>query len=419
MMTLLAATLIALAPGEAAAPLNLEGARAVAVERAAAVEEATWQAEAADGVADSALQGALPSVSAFGSVSTGAGLTSFGIERQVSTQIGLGFTGSWRILSPEAWAASRSARRTAEGREALLTWARVSARRDATAAYAEALAAQATAAALAEAEADARRALTAVTSLVEAGLRPPADVDRARADALSLAARAAEARGRSATACANLEVLLTLPVDGRCQLAPVAWAEPQPAPAGEHPALVASRAAVGAAQASGREAWARHLPDAGVSATAAEYILPGVGAGFGWSTTFDLQVPLTLITGGMGDVRASRYGVAVADSRLREQARSLELSLITAQATWDAAQAALTARQGALEAAESAWRQLDQRYAAGLVGITDWLSARQARVEAQVALIAAQAALGVALAELEAARGVVGDRDPSLELDRP
>ncbi len=131
-----------------------------------------------------------------------------------------------------------------------------------------------------------------------------------------------------------------------------------------------------------------------------------MGEGFGWSATFDVQVPLTLATGGLGDVKAAKADVARAQSQLADQARTLDMTRLSAEANHRAALAALEAREGALRAAEAAWTQVDARYRAGLVGVNEWLDARRARSEGEIALVEARAQVGIALAEVEAARGV-------------
>src|SRR5690606_29519476 len=106
---------------------------------------------------------------------TGAGLTSFGFERPVATQVGVGVSGRWALVAPGAWAAADAARHTVRGTDALLAWTRVTARRDATLAVAELWSAEAEQAAWQAAADDAARADEAVQSLVSSGLRPAAD----------------------------------------------------------------------------------------------------------------------------------------------------------------------------------------------------------------------------------------------------
>jgi outer membrane protein TolC len=105
-------------------------------------------------------------------------------------------------------------------------------------------------------------------------------------------------------------------------------------------------------------------------------------------------------------VRAASAAQRRAQAELDNQERALAVSQVSADGALQAALAGLEARQQALVAAEEAWSQVDERYRAGLSPIADWLAARRGLQNARVGRARAQAAVGVAVAELEAARGV-------------
>ncbi|TNE92717.1 MAG: hypothetical protein EP330_00740, partial [Deltaproteobacteria bacterium] len=168
--------------------MDLDEVRARAVEAAIAVETAEARRTMANSQAWSAVGDTLPSVTGFASVSTGQGFTSFGFERPVQTQTGVGARGQWVLLSPQRWAAAAAARQDLRGQSAMLEWARVDARREATARYAAWWSASRELAARDTAAEDAARAAEAVEALVVAEIRPAAEGARARAEALTAAA---------------------------------------------------------------------------------------------------------------------------------------------------------------------------------------------------------------------------------------
>ncbi|MCB9761365.1 MAG: TolC family protein [Alphaproteobacteria bacterium] len=397
--------LLLLALPQGALALDLGEARRVAAERSLAVERARADADAAAGDAGVVLAGSLPSVVGFADASTGAGLTAFGFPRPIQNQLGVGLTASWTLVDPGGWAAASAARRTARGQSAMVDWAMVDARRAATSTYAAALAASEEVAALRVAWEDAREAADAVASLAEAGLRPPADAAQARAAAAVLHSRLLEAEGRAGARCAELQGLIRAEVNGRCALDPVQWAPALEGPA-EHPALVAAREALGAAEATRTAAVLDRAPTVSASATGAQYAVTGGESGPGWSASVGVDVPIVAGGAGAREIQADRARVRAAEAALDDQRQALDVARVSAELRLQAARAGLEAREEALTAAQAALELVDERYANELEDITAWLAARQARDNAAVALAQAQAELGAALAEVEAARGV-------------
>lgn len=383
--------------------LTLQEAQSIAEDHSFAVEQALALADASGADAGVVLASALPSVVAFADASTGAGFTSFGFERPVRSQFGVGVQGRWTLVAPSTWAAASAARRVAEGQRAMAEWTRVEARRQATVAYALALSAAQEAELSAAAERDALQAEAAIQSMVEAGLRPPAELSQVHAAAASARADRVAASGEARARCAELQGLLRQDLTGVCDLEEPHWvsAEAQ----GEHPAIVAAAAALGAAEASTASAWLGLAPTVEVQGTAAEYIA-GESGGPGWSASVGADLPLFSGGAAVREGQAARSREDAARLALEQQRVALQVTEAAASLRLEAARESLSAREDAYAAAEAALLRVDERYRAGLVGVTDWLTARAARDSAAMALAGARAELGVAVAELEAARGV-------------
>lgn len=384
--------------------VDLDSAREQAVARAIAVEQAQAEVDRAEGTFWVARSGALPSVELFASTSTGAGLTSFGFDRPVRTQAAFGATGSWTLIAPETWASGTAARHSMKGQRAMLDWSRVSARRDATVAVAELWAAQEVAAALSASVDDAERALAAVQSRVDNGLRPPADAARSEAVVASLRARAIQAEGEVAASCAALFSLLRQDVPQTCSLVSPERQEPLTSDT-RHPALVAADEALAAAQAARSAAIYGRLPTVSVTGTVGEYFA-GDQNGLGWSAGAQASVPLVSGGAGVGD---NAVAVAVRErARLAVEGeeRRLQAARVAAQARYDAADASMTALSSSVRAADAALQMVDSRYTEGLESLDVWLGARRERDDARVALAQGRAATLMALAELESVSGV-------------
>lgn len=391
--------------GGAAWALSLDEARATATDQAVAVEQARATRDAAEARAWVATAEGLPAVVGFGSVNTGAGFTAFGFPRPVQTQAGAGVRGSWTLISPAAWGAARAARQTASGQGAMVAWAMVEARRSATSAFSATRGAQDVVTALEQGQADAERAAEAVSAQVQAGLRPPADGARASAEAAALKADLAAARGTAQARCAELQALLRMEITASCTLDGPGAEQPAEGP-GAHPALTAAQATLGASGAARSAATGALLPTLSADGTAAWYTTDEGGGGAGWSTGLDLSVPLMASGAAARGIAAARAEEAVARLSLEDQERALRVALASADARLRGAREARRARVAARDAADAALQLVAERYANGLSPLTDWVDARRQRDAARVAFALAEAELGAAIAELEAARGV-------------
>jgi outer membrane protein TolC len=385
--------------------MDLEEVRDRATRQAISVEQARARRDAADGRAWMATAENLPAVVGFVSGGTGAGFTAFGFPRPVQSQLGAGLRGTWALLSPADWGAASAARQTAAGQAALLDWAVVEARRDGTSAFVAAAASAEVHAALEQAFADAMRAEIAVAGQVEAGLRPPADGARAKAERAALEADLATAGWQRRARCGELLALLREDPTGSCDLnpgdVPAAAAGPS-----AHPALLAARATLSAARSEVHAATGALAPRLDASAGTAWYATSAGSGGPGWSAALDLTVPLVASGAGAASRSAERAEATLAELALEDQERGLRVALATAEARLDAARVGLSARERAREAAAAGLTLVEQRYHNGLAPLTDWIDARRQRDAAAVALARARAELGAAVAELEAARGV-------------
>ncbi len=384
--------------------VELDDVRARATDVAIGVARADAEAHRRRGLTWQATSGTLPQVNLFANASTGQGLTAFGFERPVQLQAAAGVTGTWTLVAPGTWAGAVAARHSRRGADALLDWSRVMARRDATVAVAELWAAQGERVAWTRAAEDAQRALSAVDELVAAGLRPPADAARTRAVALQAEAQRVAAEGRVAGRCARLHALLRDPPSSACTDVVVPELEVGSAE-GTHPALVAAEEALQAARAGLSKAVLDRTPTVGANGTAAHYVA-GDANGFGWSA--GVQATLPVLSGGAGEGGRVAALAARDDAALAYEAQQLELDAarIEAEAGHDAARAALDALSQADAAAEEALQLTDARYRQGLERVEAWVAARRARDEAAAAHARGRAAWLVAVAELEAVRGV-------------
>jgi outer membrane protein TolC len=195
------------------------------------------------------------------------------------------------------------------------------------------------------------------------------------------------------------------PVDGTCDLQAPIWADPVEGPP-SHPALEAAQAAL---RGAGADVFAATAAGPTVSATGnAAWYATEAGSGPGWSAGAEARMPL--VTGGRGlaGISRARAEKNIATLALEEQERALRVALRSNTARHEAARLAMTARRVALKAAQEALVLVEERYRTGTVDVTAWMDVRRSRDAAAVAFARAEAEVGTALAELEAARGVVG-----------
>jgi len=395
--------------------LDLDEARAKATTRAIEVQRDEAAVERARAGDLQALAGALPQIGLFAEASVASGPNPFG--RFTSQQVQVGVSGEWRLIDPSAWSAKAAARSSVHGAQALLDWSRVTARRDATIRYAEAVAAVEVAEALRTAEQDAQRAAAGVQSLTRAGLRPRADAAQAEAAAAALTAQRVAAEGEIGATCAALQSLIGVAIDGHCELAaPSTWPDAGTTDA-LHPALRAAEAALQTARRDRGATLAESAPAIVATGSVAQNEGSAIVGGdtdnardlSGLSLSAGLRADVPLIGSGsrIGRIKEATADRTTAAVALEEQERLLAWGRVAAEAHFAAALAAAEASSESVRAASEALELVEARYQQGLDGLTTWLDARRARDEALVALAEARAEQGRALAELEANRGIL------------
>lgn len=385
--------------------LDLDEARTQAMAQAVGVLAAEAEADALRGDLREGRERLLPSLSGFAQANTGAGLTPFGFERPVRTLYAVGVEGRWSVINPSAWVRITQARRTATSAEALLDWARLQARRDATVAYARAWSSVGEVDALKTAVEDATSLRDAIADLVNSGLRPTADLARAEAEAAAARARVADATGRASAACAELQGLIGAEVSGRCDLSEPAITAPASSSAA-HPAMRAFQLSADASRAAHTAAGWSLAPTIDIDGQVAEYIVPDRAAGIGYQVIAGITVPILNGTGNYSALSAARARQRQAEAQLEEQRRRIAIDTISAEARLNAARLSLdAAEQGARAAAEASDRA-EALYRAGREALISVLDARRARDDARVAAALARADVIAAVAEVEAARGV-------------
>lgn len=384
--------------------VDLETTRTRATDHAIEVARSEAARRSASGAVWTSTAGSLPDIDLFASMSTGAGLTQFGFERPVASQLGVGVNGSWRLLDPSGWAGALAAHHSHQGQRAMVDWARVSARRDASLAFAALWQATAEEEVWRTAAVDAQRAADGLTSLVDSGLRPAADGARARAQAAQLDALAREAEGEVTGRCAELQALLREPIDGVCTLVEPGEVEPKSAQ-GVHPALVAAEQALRAAKNDRTSAVLSLAPTVDATGTVGQYVAGGQ-SGVGWSAGLQATLPVVSGGGSIGANQSARADVDAADLALEAQTLELTAAALRAEARWRAVLASNEALEVAVAAADQAMVLVEARYQQGLEGLEAWQSARRTRDEARLARARGQVARLQALAELESVRGV-------------
>ncbi len=398
----------------AALAVDLDEARQASTARAIGVLRQQAALDRARGVALGTLADTLPQVGLFAQATAASGPNPFG--RFTSRQVQAGVSGSWRLVDPAGWGASAAARSSVRGEQALLDWARAMARRDATVAFADAIAAVETTEALRTAEADAQRAAEGIQSLVDAGLRPTADVVQAEAAAAALTAERKAAEGEIGATCAALQAQMGTAIDGHCDITPPGtWPSPVALDT-THPALLAAEEALTAARRTRSASVLANAPVVVGTAQAAQNQGTAVVGDdtenarslAGLSLSAGLRADMTVMGSGSGvaQIRQATAERRAAEVALDEQLRLLAADRVAAEARHTAARASVEATTVSLGAASEALALVESRYEQGLEGLTTFLDARRVRDRALVARASARAEEGRALAELEASRGV-------------
>ncbi|MCB9664817.1 MAG: TolC family protein [Alphaproteobacteria bacterium] len=174
----------------------------------------------------------------------------------------------------------------------------------------------------------------------------------------------------------------------------------------DRPELVATRASWKATVRQATSAWLRHLPTIQAQGSLAAQTVPFPT---GQQTAWRLGVQLTWVFYDGG----ARYGLLRRARAQRAAAEALrdQTGLDVAREAADAVDAVAVAEERlvlgrrALAAADEAEASAARAYEAGLLTGTEVLDAQQRRLEAALGQAAAEAALGIARADLDRARG--------------
>lgn len=363
------------------APLTLEAALNEIRLASPDVRAAGLEARALNADADQAGRWLNPTLSAELDNFSGSGAMSGFDQSEMTFAVEQTFRlGNKRALSERA-ARARAALGTAECAVILRE-----AEREAALAYAD-LVAAAEAAKLADEAASLTSTLAeTVSKRVEAGAAAPPELARARADAASLRAQAALARGEveaRAYALASLwgEADLRFAVPSGFEITSISQAHAAP-----HPRLAAANVAVNAREAELKRARAEAIPDITLSGGVRRLEATGDSvfvAGF--------SLPLPLFDRGNDAARATGFrGDAAKVSAEAVQAR-LRAEQLAAAATARAANTRLSILSDeALPEAEAAFDAAEQGYAIGRFDLTTTLLARASLIDARQAIIAAR-----------------------------
>jgi outer membrane protein TolC len=412
---------------QAAAPLTLEEAAALAGSEAPAVVRARAETDGARAqlaAARSRLGPALTADLGFFGTDDPAGVFRLALQQERFSPTGFfasdpndaAFTRDWNAAIAAEWTVDLFGSQRGEARAAgaAVDASERSAERErdaaafrAVSAFAAARAAEEALARLAEREVDARRDVEIAASLEEQGIVTPADPARARAALAEVGAEIAAYRASVADARASLGTLIGADAAAR-PLAPLP--PPRPAPAAD----VSVRDDVAAAELAARSARER-LRAASASRWPAllvsgryETHAERFGARWGDSVSVfgGFRIPIFASGGIASRVGQARAGVASAEASELEIRRAAEKDVLSARAALSAADARLAAFGEAEAAARTAREIQEARYEEGAARLADLIEARTAELRARLGASAANSERTVAEARLRLALGL-------------
>lgn len=422
LMVLLAASM-----AQAAPPLTLEEAAALAGSEAPAVARARAETDGARAqlaAARSRLGPALTADLGFFGTDDPAGVFRLALQQERFSPTGFfasdpndaAFTRDWNAAVAAEWTVDLFGWRRGEARAAgaAVDASERSAERErdaaafrAIAAFAAARAAEEALARLAEREADARKDVEIAATLEEQGIVTPADPARARAALAEVGAEIAAYRASVADARAALGTLIGADAAAR-PLAPL----PQPHPAPN--ADVSVRDDVAAAEFAARSARER-LRAASASRwplllVSGRYETHAERFGARWGDSVSVfggfRIPIFASGGIASRVGQARAGVASAEASALEIRRAAEKDVLSARAGLSAAEARLAAFGEAESAARTAREIQEARYEEGAARLADLIEARTAELRARLGAAAASSERTVAEARLRLALGL-------------
>lgn len=419
--------LLAAGATEAAAPLTLEEAAALAAAEAPSVVRAraeTDRARAQLAAARSRLGPALTADLGFFGTDDPAGVFRLALQQErfsateffASDPNDAAFTRDFSGAVSAEWTIdlfgarrgeTRAAREAAEATDRTARRTRDTAAFEAISSFAAARGAEDAITVLLEREADAREDVRIATSLREQGMVTPADPARANAALAELGAEIAGYRAALADSRAALATRIGPEAAAR-PLAPLP--PPRPVPEDAAPArddVAAADLAANSARERHGAASASRWPSLLVSG---RYELhaetPGARWGDSASVFGGLRIPIFASGGIESRILEARAGMISAEASAREIRRAAEKQVLSARAALKAAEA----RQAAYEAAEAAARtarEIQQaRYQEGAARLADLIEARAAELRARLGALAASSERTIAEAYLRLALGL-------------
>jgi outer membrane protein, multidrug efflux system len=419
--------MLAVGMAQAATPLTLEEAAALAAGEAPAVVRTraeTERARAQSVAARSRLGPALSADLGFFGTDDPAGVFRLALQQERFSAAGFfasdpndaAFTRDWNAAISAEWTVdlfgagrgeARAAEQAAVATDRTARRTRDAAAFQAIAAFGAARAAEEALALLLEREADARRDVEIATSLEEQGMVTPADPARAKAALAELYAEAAGHRAALADARATLATLIGPEAAGR-SLAPLPPPGPTPA------AAVAPRDDVAAAELAARSARERYgaasasrWPSLLVSGRY-EMHAERPGARWGNSATVfgGLRIPIFASGRINSRILEARAVVESAEASALETRRAAEKEVLSARAALAAAEARRAAFGEAEAAARTAREIQEARYGEGASRLADLIEARAAELRARLGASTADSERTIAEAYLRLALGL-------------
>lgn len=240
---------------------------------------------------------------------------------------------------------------------------------------------------------------TVIKARVDSGLKPGADLERARAERALAEAQLIQAEQASRTTRA---ALVRIAGGDVADVAPVTGVPPAPPgamaiAAADHPALAEQRAAMDAAQARKKEAdiawrpkfefqsamYARGTGARGDGSTG------GAGSGLGpniynWGAGFNVSFPFLDLPANRAQREIEAHRAAAAEARLRKAQQELKADVLAATAALEAAVRLSRITPVQLQAARAAHEQARARYQSGLTGVTEVAETQRLLAQAEV-----------------------------------
>jgi outer membrane protein TolC len=339
-----------------------------------------------------------------------------------------GLGARWNVADPALWAELRAADADARAAGAVAVRSAQAVRYQARVFYLDLIRAGEQNIAAEAAEGAAEATAARVQSRRDEGMATDADLLQARAALSDATARRLRTAALAADAADRLAVHLAwapdrVPVPTTTLAAIEAegwWPSAQQAAGGEsvlragaRPDLVASEAAVAAAQARAGRATAARLPRvSGFARLSTHAEALGDDRASHWTAGVEVRVPVFTGFGLRGAREAGAASARASEVRHEDRVRQAHAQVVRARRAVDTARQSREAAATADEAAQEAVRLLRRRYEEGMTTLAELLQAEAQAARLRAAAVEAHAQVGLAQAALAFALGE-DDDDPS------